>query len=1023
MLKLAKTRPILALGASMLAVASATMVATPAEAQVTATLRGNVEGAGAGTSVTAIDRNTGQRTTVTTDASGQYVIVGLRPSTYRIEVQGQQPQEVVVPVGQTVVLDFGGTEDVAEASDVTVVGTRSRVETRTAVVSTNVSTAQIENLPQNDRNFLNFAALAPGVSVSPSSGARRVQAGATSADNINVFIDGLSLKNSVNHGGVAGQNFSRGNPFPQLAIQEFRVDTQNFKAEYEQAGSAIITAVTKTGGEDFHGNAFAEWQPKSFIGRPFFDRPGEANNVNGDIPKPDYNRWQYGVDLGGPIIKDVLHFYGAVEVTDQTLPSTNVNLNTADNVPAFLATQFNGSYPQTFNQKLYFGKLTLFATNEDTFNVSAFIRDESNLADYGGTAVPSHGHFLENKVNLYQFEWNHRGTSWLNELIVAYNDIRNGTPRVSDGPEIILSNDQTLGTVAALGANGFEQNDRQKTWTIRNNFTFFGGNHIVKFGTKVAIGELQREEDLQSNGAYYFTVRPVNGVQQYGAFTGFDTSTPYAARISTVPVQPATADNTQIGMFIQDDWTPNEHWTVNLGLRWDFESNAKNEDFVTPANIAAALRAYPGWQAAGINPDDYISTGNNRDRFYGAFQPRIGISYDVNGDRDLIFFAGAGRYYDRPLFITAGIETIKSYYQSVSTLYFRNPTTGACPAGAPVVNGTQQCATFSPSFRDVNNLRTASIAQGVGGDVWLLNNDTKLPYSDQFNIGIRKRFGDIQTSIAFSHIRSNNIFQFVRGNRFSNGWYSRLLQRNAAGDVIGCTDGGNTWIQDDFPNVDYAACPAKLGDLAGFNGKLNIGRNDGKSVYNAIYITAEKPFTESAQWGFTAALTLQRPRTNVAQELGSDEFYNGPAQDVYGWQNVAGTEKYRFVGTGIVRGPLGTVLSGTLTLGSGPSFGNVIFGLPNQPQEVCCYGNFGGVFYPKETFAYSNLDLRIAKKFILPWGDGQELEVNFAAFNVFDTVNRNYSAWGAGSGTDPTFEENGTVGNARSFQVGARYKF
>ena len=97
-----------------------------------------------------------------------------------------------------------------------------RSETRTATVSTNVSQAQIENLPQNDRNFLNFAALAPGVSVSPSAGNRRVQAGAVSSDNTNVFIDGLSLKNPINHGGVAGQNFSKGNPFPQSAVQEFK---------------------------------------------------------------------------------------------------------------------------------------------------------------------------------------------------------------------------------------------------------------------------------------------------------------------------------------------------------------------------------------------------------------------------------------------------------------------------------------------------------------------------------------------------------------------------------------------------------------------------------------------------------------------------------------------------------------------------------------------------------------------------------------------------------------------------------
>ena len=161
--------------------------------------------------------------------------------------------------------------------------------------------------------------------------------------------------------------------------------------------------------------------------------------------------------------------------------------------------------------------------------------------------------------------------------------------------------------------------------------------------------------------------------------------------------------------------------------------------------------------------------------------------------------------------------------------------------------------------------------------------------------GIRKRFGAIQTSITYSHIRSHNIFQFVRGNRLPDGSY---------------TSQGDQWIEDNFPAA---------GQLPGFQGKLNIGANDGKAVYNALYITAEKPFTANANWGFTAALTLQAPRTNVGQELGSDEFYNGPRQDAYGWQWVQGTERYRFVGSGIVRGPFDTVLSGTLTLGSGPA--------------------------------------------------------------------------------------------------------
>ena len=999
----------LARGISAAALAVALMTAAPAFAQSNSTIRGRIQGAPAGTTVTVTDLTTGQVINGRTNANGDYTIPGVRPSTYRVQTEGQPIQQVVVPVGQIITVDIGTPAAAEEAattesttsadagvgsgSDIVVTGRRTQ-EVRTAEVATNVSQQQIDSLPQNDRNFLNFAALAPGVAVTPSGGNRQVQAGASSADNINVFIDGLSLKNAVNHGGVAGQNFSKGNPFPQLAIQEFKVDTQNFKAEYEQAGSAIITAVTKTGGTNFHGTLFGEWQPKPFIGRPYFDRPGNVNNRGFVCPgsttdrcyneKPDYNRYQYGGDFGGPIIKDVLHFYGAVEATDQKLPSSSVNFQTTDNVPGAIVNQFNQSYPQNFKQRLYFGKLTLFAGGADTINLSSFLRRESNLSDFGGNSSPEHGRTLVSKNDLYQLEWTHRGEHWLNELTAAYTTITNGTPRVSDDPEIALVRNPSIngGEVAFFGGNSFIQSDDQKTATFKNNVTFFGDAHVVKAGIKYAYNEYGRTEDSRNNGTYYYNA---------ATYTGADVQIPVGARISTVAVLPASAKNSQIGAFIQDDWTVNDHLTLNLGLRWDYESNAKNEDFVTPAKVVAALRAYPGWKAAGINPDDYISTGNNRKPYWKAFQPRVGISYDLYGDRDTVLFAGAGRYYDRPLFITAGIETIKNYYQSVSTITFCNGT--GYNAANPAPAG---CIPFTAALRDPNNLRAAAIAQGTGGDVWLLNNNTKLPYSDQFNAGIRKRFGAVQTSIAFSHIRGHNIFKYVRGNRLPNGTY---------------TSQGDAWIEDNFP---------PQGQLAGYSGKLNIGSNGGASDYNAVYFTAEKPFVAGSKWGFTAALTVQSAKSNVAQELQGDEFYNGGRIDAYGWNYVAGVEKWRFVGTGIARGPFDTKVSVTGTFSSGPSFGQVIFPA-NPPEQACCYGNFGGVFWPGEVVGYANVDARIAKNFKMPWG--HDLEFSFAAFNIFDSINREYSAWGAGSGLNPTKKQNSTVGNARSFQVGAKYKF
>ena len=161
------------------------------------------------------------------------------------------------------------------------------------------------------------------------------------------------------------------------------------------------------------------------------------------------------------------------------------------------------------------------------------------------------------------------------------------------------------------------------------------------------------------NGRYFFRIP--------GRFPkyDFDTPQPAQARVNVQPTPTLNAKDTQVGLYIQDEWKPDNHWTINAGIRWDFKSNANNNDYVTPQAIADALRAYPGWAARGIDPEDYISDGDNRDPFYGAFQPRLGVAYDVHGDRDLVFFGGAGRYYDRQLFIQGVLEQLTNSNREV----------------------------------------------------------------------------------------------------------------------------------------------------------------------------------------------------------------------------------------------------------------------------------------------------------------------------------------------------------------------
>ena len=202
------------------------------------------------------------------------------------------------------------------------------------------------------------------------------------------------------------------------------------------------------------------------------------------------------------------------------------------------------------------------------------------------------------------------------------------------------------------------------------------------------------------------------------------------------------------------------------------------------------------------------------------------------------------------------------------------------------------CASGTPPAycSDPEALRTYVASLGfTGGAVWVLPNKVKMPYSDQFDLGVRKRFGPITATLTYSHVESHNISMFGRANFYNNGWYTVLLT------PTGCVNGGDTWIIDFTPNGPFPNCSATGAQVPGFNGKLNRGLNNGRAKLDALFLQIEKPFTDSSTWGFTQALTIQNARSNVPMELNSDEMFNAPLFGTYGWNRVNGVPKWTSV--------------------------------------------------------------------------------------------------------------------------------
>ena len=980
--------------ASALAMAVSLACAGGAAAQVaTSTLRGTIyegQAVETGGTVTATEVATGYVNRGRIGSDGGYVIPGLRPGTYRINVttaDGQTVEDLItVSLGQVATLDLDvapvvtGSADAnaAELDEVVVTGRRI-FEVRTSEVATNVSQTQINNLPQISRNFLNFAALAPGVRVTEGDTERTISAGGQGASSINVFIDGQNQKSTIIDGGVGGQDDSRGNPFPQVAIQEFRVLTQNFKAEYEQASSSIITSVTRSGTNDFSGDAFITYQDAEWTDPDAFGR------------EVGVERLQYGGSIGGPIIEDRLHFFGAYERKDETRRNTVV-LNRAAYAPLFAAD--TGTFDAPFEEDLFFGKLSWSIDDRQRLDVSATYRTEQDIRDFGGnnaysranavnvetiSVVARHqfqgdGFLNEAQLDFYEYTYNPTALNF-SDYGRSYVIFRDDNPAPGFQYNVFNRED----TVFNTGGQSNNQNIRQTNLTFKNDLTFndidWNGLHTLKMGFKFSNQNYLVDKRFGRNPQFIFDVdgRPeING----------SIDIPVRVELGAL-VAPADVTNNVFGLYIQDDWQISDRLEVNLGIRWDYEDNAVNNDYSTPQNIRnmlAAIQNLPGYNFPSyFDYTNYITDG--RDAFTGAFQPRIGFSYDVFGDERTVVFGGAGRYYDRIGFNFAFDERFKPT-QFNREIFFSQ-------AGG--MRGGVNTIAWNPIYLTPAGLDPLLAAAPGAGEVFLIKNDAEPPRTDQFNFGVRQRFGAFQTALTLAYGKTENLFAWYIAN---------------AGSETGDRFSGPTPGSVGFPE---------------FRNLIFHSNHDAEQTFKALYLTVDKPYNAADGWGMTFSYTLSDAERNGSRDTGVGGFdfdYNTPALSPT--FPTAQDERHRIVATGIVDLPLDFRLSGILTLGSGLPFTQFVCPTASNP-DICWNGGRPEKhsFIIPNAWAYRQVDLRLTKEFDI--FNGQSVELILDAINVFGFDN--YSNFEQCLCSAEYGDPRGQFLPTRSYQLGLRYRW
>lgn len=976
----------------------------------TARISGNVTGPDG---APVVDAQVSARNTATnvvrnalTSESGFYVLPGLQPGEYVVSFRriGFQPQEqrIQAGIGQALAVNARLGLATAELSAVQVIAAPAVVE-RSAEVATNVSQEQIENLPLNERNFLDLALLAPGVRQDGGS----ITSGAQSANNINVYIDGASYKSDILVGGVAGQDASKGNPFPQNAIQEFRVITQQYKAEYQKATSAIITATTKSGTNTWSGDVFALSQTEGLIAQSYATKKTCEANQAADpprpcTPRPELDKWQLGGSIGGPIIRDKLFVFGSYENNRQTRAGTVTLGNSTTGMPTALLDSlrtFEGTFESPFRSHLLFGKLTYNPLERHRIELSANIRDEYDIRNFSGTNSYDNAENFYNDVDTYQLKHQYSRSNWLNEAAVSFQSYRwNPVPLFEEKVGLNYSG------VMKIGGRSTRQDFDQRRWSLRNDLSYtrsgWFGDHVFKTGANL---------DLLD----YRIMRFLNGVPQYTFNNTNSWAFPIQAQAGFGDPNLSTTNN-QFGIFLQDDWTVTSRLALNLGVRWDYESNMFNNDYVTPDSIRQAVADFVETLPCDgtdpkreqlCDPSPYLTDGDDRPAFMKAIQPRLGFSYDVFGNGNTALFGGWGIYYDRNRYGNVLSENAGLQW---TTYTFRFSADGMPQGGNPTIQWEDRYLTRE------GLLEILAGGSAPRPELFLAKNSTKPPMARQATIGVRQSlFGSYGLSASYTTVRGYNTYTWIRANRRADG----------------------------------TCC----NQLPGYT-NVFVSSDDARNWYDAFYFMAEKRYSEDSKWGLQLSYTLGFAEEE-ADAGGVFSALNVFTVDDFERYPSGFDERHRVTTNWVIGLPFAIKYSGILDLGTGGPFNATVgFGPGTNNCTAgnadCVSGNDfppgksrnwfrpdGEDFIIPDFWRFRNIDMRLEKQF--PTLRGQRIGLVAEAFNVFDWPN--FTSWDLQWGqyqTDGSITrnanfgkrnnnviDNGGRGSPRRFQLGMTYKF
>ncbi len=804
-------------------------------AQTTSIITGEITDANGaaivGAQVTARQVETGLTRISTSEADGRFTLAGLPVGAYEVRAgaSGFTPlvrQGVNLVLGETAVVDLV-LQIITLNEELTVAADAALVNTQSPELSYLVGEKAISELPLNGRNYTDLALLQPGVVAFPNRDGGSVVAHGTGASingqdpRSNVYLlDGTPQNDFTN--GPAGS--AAGTALGIETIQEFRVETNTYSAEFGRNSGGQINVITKSGTNNLSGSLYEFHRNDNFDARNFFDRER----------KPEFKRNQFGGSLGGPIKRDKAFFFFGYEalrenlgrtistivpdlnsrrgvLPDPTNPNQTISVVVSPLVRPYLdefplpnGTNLGGGlaaysfgFNQQINQNFAQGRIDYNRSDRNQF----FARYTFDAADQQlPTDFPQFPRAFISRNQFFTSEYrNITSERTLNTFRFGFSRTRIGQDvesNVSSALQPFVSGRGLIGNIDIGGVPRFGPQTSVNVSLTQNVFGFehslihTRGRHLIKVGSLV-----ERYQDNMVNPTFSL------GIYTFSSLRDFLTNRPQRF----LGLAPNGALDrywrfTLFGFYVQDAFRVNSRLTLNAGLRYEFTT--------MPVDIY-------GRDSALINPLDRTPTVGQlyENPTRKNLSPRVGFAWDVFGNGKTSLRGGYGVYFN-------------TNNQQNLIVTVTNP-----PATPRIIinnNPTNTNLTFpNPQFE-----------RGVGNTIRPVEYNLKNPYTQVFNLNVQREL-PFDTVITLGYAGSRGVHLLRSGDV-----NTPTPQRLADGTIFFPTNATR-------PNTAFTT--------------IELKRSDGNSWYNALVFEARKRFTRgiTAQASYTFSRNIDTTQAST----------------------------------------------------------------------------------------------------------------------------------------------------------------